>query len=341
MAGQDGYSSPHLEALQRLRQEPQRFSLFAALRLLERADPARPRVGEARRPEDEWVRIEQPPHLNFAPSDVTGVDAAPGGRLLVGQYGFGVFGPNGALPFHLSEYAFERSRHHDDAAVSDFVNYFQHRFATLFYRAWAHSDPVASHARPDDDEFAQCVGALAGLPDESAYGRDSIADSAKLFRAGLLASACRSADGLEALLSDYFGQKIEVRQFVGGWLRVPRELQTRLGGKDGYATLGATATLGASSWQRQNRFEVVVGPLAFEAFLRFLPGSRALRSMADLVRLYTTGEWSWQVRLLVSKGDAPGVSLGQVGRLGWTSWLGRKRGVAGDVVIHDVQAQAA
>jgi predicted component of type VI protein secretion system len=48
----------------------------------------------------------------------------------------------------------------------------------------------------------------------------------------------------------------------------------------------------------------------------------------------------WQVRLLVEKGDAPRVALGRVGRLGWTSWLGRKSGVAADVVLRDEQAMA-
>jgi len=341
MAGPDGLASHHLEALQRLRQEPQRFSLFAALRLVERVDPARPRLGEARRPADEWVRIEQPPHLTFAPSDVATAESRPGGRLRIGQYGFGAFGPNGALPFHLSEFAFERRRHHEDATVSDFVNLFQHRLAALFYRAWAESDPVASYARPDDDDFAGFLGALVGLFDESATGRDSIPDYAKLGRASRVSVGAKSADGLEAVLSDYFGQNIRVREFVGGWLRIPAEWRTRLGANDASAVLGRSATLGAASWQRQSRFEVVVGPLPFEAFLQFLPGSRALRALRDFIRFYTTGEWSWQVRLLVNEGDAPGIALGKVGRLGWTSWLGRKQGVAADVVLQDEQAAAA
>lgn len=341
MAGPDGHAPHDLEALQQLRREPRRFSLFAALRLLERADQNRPRIGEARRPAEEWVRIEQLPHLTFAPSDVTSAEPSSGGRMRIQQLGFGIFGPNGALPTHLTEHAFERRRHHEDGALTDFVNVFQHRMATLFYRAWAEADPVASHARPEDDDFARYAGALIGLPGDSGLKRDSVADFGKLFRAGLLASASRSADGLEALLSDYFQQTIRVRQFVGGWLRVPVELRTRIGTKDGHAILGNTATLGASSWQCQSRFEIVVGPLRFEDFLQFLPGSRALRALGDLVRLYTSGEWSWQVRLLVDAGDAPGVSLGKVGRLGWTSWLGRKHGVATDVVLQEGHATAA
>ena len=339
MAGQDGRATHDLAALRELRGEPRRFELFAALRLLERVEPDRPRLGEARRPADEWVRVEQPPHLNFAPTAIAAADTAARGRLRLEQFGFGIFGPNGALPFHLTEHAFERRRHHEDGAISDFVNLFQHRLATLFYRAWADSDPAASHARPDDDAFAGFLGALIGFFDETAERRDSIPDRAKLFRSGLLSSASRSADGLETLLTDYFRQRIRIRQFVGSWLRVPSEQRTHLAGE--YAVLGRTAALGGQSWQCQNRFEVVIGPLPFEDFLGFLPGSRALRSLSDLIRLYTSGEWSWQLRLLVDAGEAQGVTLGRSGRLGWTSWLGRSEGVSDDVLLHEAQTVAA
>jgi type VI secretion system protein ImpH len=127
---------------------------------------------------------------------------------------------------------------------------------------------------------------------------------------------------------------------VGGWLRIPVDARTRLGVRDPSAVIGEAATLGSSSWQCQNRFEVAVGPLSFETFMGFLPGSRALEKMTALIRFYSTDEWAWQVRLLVAEQDVPGVALGEVGRLGWTSWLGRKQGVATDVVLQGGQAAA-
>jgi type VI secretion system protein ImpH len=133
---------------------------------------------------------------------------------------------------------------------------------------------------------------------------------------------------------------IEIRPFIGEWLPIPPEARTRLGARDASAVIGAAATLGAASWQRQNRFEVTVGPLPFETFLRFLPGSRALEEMTALIRFYTTDEWGWQVRLLVAERDVPGATLGGIGRLGWTSWLGGKAGVASDVVLQGGRAAA-
>jgi type VI secretion system protein ImpH len=333
MAGPDRYASADLAAVRALQAEPHRFSLFAAMRLLEDASPDRPRIGAARRPTDEGVRFSQPPHVWFAPSDVIACDAGPGGRLRIEQYGFGVFGPNGALPLHLTEYAYERSRHHDDDAVADFINLFQHRFTELFYRAWAEADPVASASRPQGDWFVLYLGALFGLWGSGALQRDSVDDGAKLSRAGLLAPGSRSADGLEALLADFFGLAVEVRQFVGEWLAIPDELRTRLDARGQAAVLGTSATLGKASWQCQYRYEIVVGPLRYETFLQMLPGSRALRELRDLVRLYTSGEQSCAIRLTLAAGEAPGMELGRSGRLGWTSWIGKRNGVADDVIL--------
>jgi type VI secretion system protein ImpH len=54
---------------------------------------------------------------------------------------FGLLGPNGALPLHLTEYARERAQHHGDPTFQRFLDTLTHRFALLFYRAWAEAQP--------------------------------------------------------------------------------------------------------------------------------------------------------------------------------------------------------
>jgi type VI secretion system protein ImpH len=43
------------------------------------------------------------------------------------------------------------------------------------------------------------------------------------------------------------------------------------------------------------------------------------------VRLYLCFELDWDVRLRLKRSEVPPLKLGAVGRLGWTSWLGRRR----------------
>lgn len=323
-------------ALEQLRAEPHRFTLFAALRLLEQCFPSSPRLGESRKAADDPVRLGQIPSLSFAPSDVTGFrESAGGGPPRLEQYSFGVFGPNGSMPLHLTEYAFERGRQREDPTLTDFVNLFQHRLTSLFYRAWAEAEPASCCDRPESDRFLQYVGALLGLGTASARSRDAAPDRAKLSRVAHFAPQPRSADGLESVLTDYFGLAVEVRQFVGEWMDVPRELCCRIGRDPASASLGLTAALGAMSWQCQHKFEIAIGPLALGSFADFLPGSRGLAELAALVRLYTNDEWGWQLRLLLRDVEVPGVRLGSSGQLGWTTWLGGRGQMADDVVIQE------
>jgi type VI secretion system protein ImpH len=313
--------------------EARRYSLFAMLRLLEQLHSDLPRLGESRRAKDDALRLQQIPHLAFAPTDVHTLSNDEEGPAILEQYSFGVFGPNGSLPLHLTEHAFERRNQFNDRTFSDFVNLFHHRLISLFYRAWANSEPSASYDRPDTDRFRTYFGALMGLGTGASWGRDAVSDYAKFSRIGQFGPHSRSAAGLEGALAGYFGLPITVRQFVGSWLDIPDADRCRLGDSRGVATLGVGATLGASTWQCQNKFEVIVGPLRIADFQSFLPGSDALEQLRDLVRLYTNDEWSCQIRLLLKVGDVPRAKLDGKSRLGWTAWLGGRQVTASDVVL--------
>jgi type VI secretion system protein ImpH len=334
-------TTPHQEAalardavmLADLRAIPELYTLFGALRRVEQTHRARPRLGESRKTADDAVRIVQLPHLYFAPSEIGGYDADERAVPRIEQRGFGVFGPNGALPLHLTELAYSREHQADDPTLSDFINAFQHRFASLFYRAWANSDPCTCFDRAEADDFRLYVGALIGIGPAEARDRDCVLDYAKLSRTGLFAPQARSAESLEKIVAEYFELSAEITQFVGAWLDIPWSARCLLGGPRENATLGGGATLGTRTWQCQSRFELVLGPLRIADFVDFLPGARGLNELKALVRLYTNEEWSWQVRLLLEPADVPPVRLGESGWLGWTSWLGTRREVARDAVI--------
>ncbi|HTE39755.1 MAG TPA: type VI secretion system baseplate subunit TssG [Steroidobacteraceae bacterium] len=320
--------------LQRLRSEPYRYSLFAALRLIERTYRNSPRLGESRRAAHEPVRLAQPPHLSFAPSDVvTFADGEEGSKPLLEAYSFGMFGPNGALPLHLTEIAYERRRQYNDPAINDFLNFFQHRLIALFYRAWADADPVTNFDRPETDRFRLYMGALIGLGPPTSRARDGVVDFAKLSRAAQFGAQTRSGRGLESILADYFGVALQVHSFVGAWMDIPPEARSALGGNPETAGLGTSMTLGSTSWQSQHKFEVQIGPVSLANFRNFLPGAAGLADLGELIRLYTNDEWSWQLRLLLRGDEVPAVQLGGGARLGWTTWMGGRHTTAEDVVI--------
>lgn len=324
---------PEAGTLDGLQRRPERFTLFAALRRIEQVHRGRPRLGESRKAADDPVRVAQRPHLYFAPAEVAGFASDEDGMPRLEQHSFGLFGPNGALPLHLTELAYARRHQADDPTLADFINTFQHRLASLFYRAWADADPCTSLDRPEADLFRLYAGALIGIGPATARDRDAVLDYAKLSRAGLLAPQSRPAESLERLIADYFGLEVELVPFVGEWLPIPPDARLRLGAAQEGGSLGIGATLGAMSWQCQTRFEIVLGPLPMAEFVNFLPGARGLQQLRALVRLYTNDEWSWQLRLLIEPSAAPPLRLGDSGWLGWTSWLGERRTTARDALI--------
>ena len=93
---------------------------------------------------------------NFKPGTGTKADYLAG-------FFFGLFGPNGPLPLHLSEYAKDRERLYHDSTFRAFADIFHHRMMSLFYRAWADAQPTVAMDRPDEDRFARYAGAVFGL----------------------------------------------------------------------------------------------------------------------------------------------------------------------------------
>ncbi len=182
--------------LERLRQAPQESGFFALMRSLEALFPNRPRFGRSARPREDLLRLGQEPSAGHAPASLAGFEIGKEGRPdRLRVLFFGLFGPDGPLPLHLTEYARDRQRNYGDAALSRFIDLFHHRALSLFYRAWADVRPTVAFDRPHQDRFSHYVGSLMGLSTPGLRERDAMPDLTKLHFAGLLAGQTRHAEG--------------------------------------------------------------------------------------------------------------------------------------------------
>lgn len=340
-----GHETDALNFLSAVSREPYRYDFYQTLRRLECLYPTRPRWGTALRPIDEPVRLGQEPELAFAPAPLASLDLGREGappRLHVRL--FGLLGPNGPMPIHITEYVRHRLRHANDPTLSRFLDLLHHRFIALFYRAWAQAQPHVNRDRAGQDRYKVYVGAFVGVAPSALRERDSVLDVAKLFHAGTLVRQVRNAEGLAAILRQFFGVPARVEEFVGHWMRLAKPDYTRLGRRG--AGLGEGAVAGARVWDHQSKFRVHLGPLTLAQYESFLPVKTAgpeekdasrshLRKLVDWVRFYLCFELDWDVRLHLRREEVPALTLGRAGRLGWTTWLGRRRSTtdAGDLVL--------
>ena len=156
-----------------LRDRPESFEFFEALRWLECAYPDKPRFGHSAKPAEDAVRLCQTPSLAFAPRTVERFEQQEDGKppRMYGLF-FGLFGPNAPLPLHLTEYALDRKLNARDSTFIAFADIFHHRMLSLFYRCWADAQPTVQLDRPGEDRFSLYMGALVGLSTPNLQARD-------------------------------------------------------------------------------------------------------------------------------------------------------------------------
>ena len=339
--------------------EPYRFDFFQAVRILSRMNPASEPLGYDTIPAREPVRLRSHLALTFPPSEI--VSLVPGraadGPLLMTVAFFGLYGPSGALPRPYTELLLDRVRAKDHT-LRDFLDIFNHRLLSLFYRAWEkyrfwlgteRSELLGAlklrsgkqqyrwfvlYDRPRVDPFAQSLLDLSGMgiapsrykirvPDELA-SRTQIADETIRFYSGLLAQRHRCAVSLEAMIEDYFELPAAIQQYCGQWLALDTEYQSTLSA-GGQARLGINTVVGARVWDAQGRFRVRLGPLEYEQFQQLLPSGSAFRPLAQMVRLYVGQQFDFDLQLVLKGAEAPWCQLSSSpdrgAYLGWNTWI--------------------
>jgi type VI secretion system protein ImpH len=339
--------------------EPYCFDFFQAVRLLERVDRGRRPVGLDNPPAVEAVRFRAHISLNFPPSSIYDLERPPAGSdtppVMTVAF-MGLHGPSGVLPRHYTELMSRLAReakHKEKWALRDWFDLFNHRFIALFYRAWEKYRfyipyERGDYAKADPDPFTRCLFSLVGMGqqplrsrlrvsveeevDEERRRRDlaRIDDLALLHYSGLLAHRPRNAQGLQALLNDYFMLPVRLKQFQGQWLNLEPASQSQLG-EDCNNEMGVSLVAGTRVWDTQSKFRLRLGPLSYAEFTEFLPDRsplperKAFFVLSHLTRLYAGPDLDFDVQLILRARDVPECQLDDRGggapRLGWNTWI--------------------
>lgn len=316
-----------------LSQNPYAYDLFHVLRWVDARAGARMPLGRDTVARNEPVRLRQEPSMAFAPSTLASVQVGDGGRPPeISIYGYGLFGPNGPLPLHLTEYVRERIHHHGDRTLAGFANVFHHRLILLLYRAWADAQSTVSLDRKDA-RFTRYVASLLHMGMPSSAQRNAVMDHAKFFMAGHMLRQTRNPEGLKQILQTFFAVPVRITEFVPQWIRLEPAQRLAL---DGSMGLGRDTVLGAAVRDAQHKFRIELGPLEQADYMSFLPGGKRARQLLHWVRDYIGVEFAWDVKPVLKRQNIQGMSLGAGQPLGLSSWLGKRgshQGDAGDLLL--------
>lgn len=306
-------------AFARLLSEPWRFSFDAGVRLLMRL---------RRRPDPvDAARFRTTPGLAYPAAEITSVrDDIPGKPPEVTVTIGGLTGPSGVLPRFYSEQVVQQSRARAEG-LHRFLDMLGQRMVAGFAAAGIKYRPARAaeqaHLGGVDDPHRAVLLALVG---DAATPRARPEDEREtlLYYAGLFAAWPRSADRLEAMLSEWMGCRITVAQFQGGWLTLPPDQQTRLpAGRDRgrFNRLGHDAAAGARSWDAHGRVLIRIEGLDQASFRGLLPDRSEARRLTGLVRAYLGPAVDFAINPVPRRDQVPLAALGRDTRLGWDSWM--------------------
>ncbi len=304
------------DAYRRMVEEPYRFSFNQVLRLLERRFPDAPGPGETSDVREERIRIRPAAGLTFPPADVKAVRVGDE-RAEVEVTFLGLYGIGSPLP----EFFRERVAGHpeDDDALRDFLDLFNHRFYSFYYRAWKKYRGGIDAVERRSDEMR--LLAPAGLATPGALANAPLPAGVLAAFAGRLASPSRNAEGLRQIVGGALGIPVDVQENVPQW--VPIRTRSALG--SGF-TLGDAATMGRRVYDEAGKFRVALGPMSLPDFVAFLPGGERARQLQWLVSLYAPDHLAYDADLLLRTEEIPPLRLGRAdNRLGLTTFLGRPR----------------
>ena len=317
MANSNRLAKLYLDELSKDPQELYQQGFAPLLRYLDANSPLASRIGYSVSPKQDCTRFGQTALLHFHSSAFTETkfESKTGNYKLKNSY-WGMLGINGPLPSHLTEYAIERKYRLKDKTFTEFLDVFNHRFISLFYRAWADAEPTVSHDRKDHDTFKERLNAFSG---EANVHKDTFDQNRNVhqFLSGLFSHKNRSSKVLSQLLSEYLHLEVSIEQFQGRWYQLELDEQTQLG-KNNFS-LGIDSIIGKRTYQRSFNFTINIGPVDYSEYIRLLNNKHRIESIIELTQKAVGQEYEFSINIILKAHQTQPSQLGSA-KLGINSW---------------------
>lgn len=335
-----------MSVIDQLQAAPEEFSFLQILRLLEthhsedRENTRHHRMASVapgvdfRPPGQEAVRLSSQHSLSFPTAEVSKLQRT-NEQWTLQCNAFGLDGTMGPLPYHYTELLLERQKA-KDPALTRFLDMFNHRSASLYWRAASKYKLPLEYERARRhrghgktiDRHTEVLLSLLGLSPRLLRDSAQLPAEALIYYGGLLSQQVKTAGNLEQMVRGYFRVPAKVTEFSGTWCDVLPSMRCRLPTltepKGQNNCLGRSTLLGQKSWLAQNKVDLTIGPLDETQYRRFAPGSPALSALNELSTLYLGVDNQFDITLDVKASALPGnMAVGGTlpSRLGWDSRL--------------------
>lgn len=308
--------------LEALRGRVSEATVYRFCQLLERAAPGRPPLGSTARPGDDAVRLCPDPGMGFPASELKAIETSaqhPLRPATVRTRVLGLYGVDSPLPTaYLDDIAQRREGHE---ALEGFLDIFNHRIFTQFYRIWRKYSYPASFEPGGSDATSQCLLGLVGLGIPGTARGIATPVSRFLALLGVMRLPTRNAEGIRALVK-LLAPSTEVRVTPHWPLKVALAQPAGLC-RQHPVRLGQGTPLGSVGHDANSQVLLTLATADPQEARGWLPGATLHADLLVLLRVYLGWRCTARLQLSLAPHLLPAPLLGKAGvLLGMTAVLG-------------------
>lgn len=314
--------SAHSRLITALQGRMSEVNVYRFCQLLERVAPDKPALGSTASPHDDPVRFRPHPGMGFPVSELKAIEQDeehPERPLTVRTTFLGLYGVDSPLPTsYLDDIAQGREGHE---ALEAFLDIFNHRIFTQFYRIWRKYSYPATFQVGGTDETSQCLLGLIGLGIPGTSSHIATPVSRFLALLSVMRLPTRTAEGVMALVRLLAPKTTAI---VTAHDRQQIVLQKPAGlGPTHRVNLSQRAVLGATGTDVNTQMLLTLHTTDLEEAKGWLPGGQLHTDLMVLLRVYLGWRCNARLKLVLPTVLLPSPVLGKTHvQLGLTGLLG-------------------
>ena len=259
-------------------------SFYRFLHWLEQTHPQSPPLGSTSLIEQDLVRLRPHPGMGFPVSELKGIEAYPDENSsalpTVRTTFLGLYGVDSPLPTgYIDDIAQQRDGH---LALEHFLDIFNHRILTQFYRIWRKHAYPATFTTGGSDKISQSILGWAGLGIPGCAEHITMPLARFLALPGIIRQPSRTAEGICALV-----KLLATNTQTTVQRHVKRRMTTAASSISPGITLAERPVIGSYGWDINSMVEIQLATEDKQEARQWLPpGSTLLHDLLGMLRVY-------------------------------------------------------
>jgi len=247
----------------------------------------------------------------------------------------GLYGIDSPLPRCYHEQVAQQQNVHGagNVPLQNFLDMFDNRYYWLYYQAWKKYRYFLQLKEDPGNRMLERLFAFAGL----AHQRKSMAGSIPKFKwlrlSSLLSHRVRNKIGLLLFLQEFFPDvPFGLKEYVPRRVELEERPKLGLPFRERAVCLSRNSVIGRSKTDYMGRVCLDVGPIDFTGYLEFIPGSRNLTLLTDLLDIYLNDGLEYDLRFIIRSSTIQRLPLeDRRQRLGISHWVGQPQNTHAEV----------